>query len=123
MKGWFNWQIGCKTMKKKYQDILTDSASLVGKIPGVAWTGVTATAAAYVSAYKDYHKACQLLGVIAVNIKVVDDLETVINKYKNEEGYDIGELKGQVEWYSEGIEKAYKELKEYIAEREKENWR
>lgn len=110
-------------MKKKYQDILMDSANLVGKIPGVSMSGATATASVYVSAYRDYHEACQLLGVIAINIKLVDDLETTINKYKNEEGYDIEELKGQVEWYSERVDKAYKELKEYIAEREKQKWK
>ena len=110
-------------MKKKYQDILIDSANLVGKIPGVNMSEATATVSAYVSAYIDYHEACQLLGVIVVNIKLVDDLENTINKYKNEEGYDIEELKRQIKWYSERVDKLYKELNEYITERERQKWK
>lgn len=109
-------------MKKKYQDILMESACLIGKIPGVSMLGATATAGVYVSAYRDYYEACQLLGVIATNIQLIDSTENTITKYKNKEGYDIDELQYSVQLYSEKVDKAFKELKDYIAEREKKNW-
>jgi len=110
-------------MKKKYEDILLNSAVLVSKVPGVNMTGATAMASTYMNAYTDYQKVVRLLGVIAANIKQIDCLEAVIKKYKNEEDYDIEELQGQVIWYSERADKAYKELNEYISERESQNWR
>lgn len=110
-------------MKKKYQNILMDSANLVGKIPGVNMTGATATTSVYISAYSDYHETCQFLGIIANNIKLIDSLESTINKYKNVEGYDIEELKGQIDWSSEKVDKAYEELKEYISKRENQHWK
>lgn len=109
-------------MKKKHQDILMESACLIGKIPGVNMSGATATAGVYVSAYRDYYEACQLLGVIATNIQLINDTEATITKYKNKEGYDIEALQYSIKLCSEKVDKAYKELKEYIAEREKKNW-
>lgn len=109
-------------VKKKYQDILMESACLVGRIPGVSMSGATATASVYVSAYRDYYESCQLLGVIATNIQLIDSTESTIVKYKNKEGYDIDELKYSVQLYSENVDKAFKELKDYIEERKKKNW-
>lgn len=86
-------------------------------------SGATATASVYVSAYGDYYEACQLLGVISSSIESIDGLESTINKYKNKDGYDIEELKEQVEWHSERVDEAYKKLKEYIAEKEEKQWR
>ncbi len=80
-------------MKKKYQNILLDCALMISEIPGVSLTGATAMTSAYTSAYKDYYEASQLIGIIASNIKLIDDFENTINKYKNKEGYDIEELK------------------------------
>lgn len=51
-------------MKKKHQNILIDAADMLSKIPGVTITGATATASAYVSAYRDYYEACQYFGII-----------------------------------------------------------
>ena len=51
-----------------------ESACLIGRIPGVSISG--ATASAYVSAYRDYYEVCQLLGVIATNIQLVDNIIT-----------------------------------------------
>lgn len=110
-------------MKKKYQDILMESACLIGRIPGVSISGATATVSAYVSAYRDYYEVCQLLGVIATNIQLVDSTESTIIKYKNKEDYDIDELQYTVQLCSEKVDKSFKELKEYITEREKKNWR
>ena len=109
-------------MKKKYQDILMESACLISRIPGVSISGATATASAYISAYRDYYESCQLIGVIVTNIKLIDTLETTIAKYKNKEGYDIDELQYSVQLNSEKIDKAFKELKEYVTEREQKNW-
>lgn len=110
-------------MKKKYSDILMESACLIGKIPGVNMSGATVTASVYVSAYRDYYDACQLLGVIATNIQLIDSTESTIAKYKHKEGYDIDELQYSVQLYYKKVDKAFKELKDYIAEREKKNWR
>ena len=46
----------------------------------------------------------------------------VFQAQQNKEGYDMEGLKGQVEWCSEKIDKAYKKIKEYITEREEEEW-
>ena len=110
-------------MKKKYQDILMESACLIGKIPGVSISGATTTASAYVSAYRDYYEVCQLLGVIATNIQLIDSTESTITKCKNKEDYDIDELQYAVQLCSEKVDKSFKELKEYITEREQKNWR
>ena len=108
-------------MKTKYQKILLDSASMIGKIPGVSFTGATATAATYVSAYRDYYEACQYLGIIANNIDLIEKTETAINK--NKDKYDMSELEAGIETYSKQIDKAYKNLKEYISQREEEHWK
>lgn len=99
-----------------------DSAKLIGKIPAVSMTGATATAAAYVSAYRDYSEACRLMGIISTNIETIENTEKTIRKYQNKEDYDIEELKECVGIYSEKINKAYKELVKFISEREEENW-
>ena len=109
-------------MKKKYQDILMESACLIGRIPGVSILGATATASVYVSAYRDYYEVCQLLGVIATNIQLIDSTESTIIKYKNKEDYDIDELQYTVQLCSEKVDKSFKELKDYITEREQKNW-
>lgn len=109
-------------MKKAYQDILMDSVKLVGSIPKVNMTGATATAAAYVSAYSDYSEACGLLGTIANGIESIENTEKVIRKFKDQEDYDIEELKYSVQFYEKSINKAYKELKEFILERTEQNW-
>lgn len=110
-------------MKAKYQKILMDSASMIGKIPGVSITGATTTAATYVSAYNDYYESCQYLGVIVNNINLIDELEATINKFKDEDGFDLDELKFSVNKYSKQIDEAYKNLKEYILQREEEHWK
>ena len=109
-------------MKKEYQKILMESARLIGKIPRVNMTGATATASAYVSAYRDYSEACGLLGVIANSIESIENTESVIRKFQNKEDYDVEELKYSVQWNVKNMNKAYKNLKEYIAEREEQNW-
>lgn len=109
-------------MKKKYQEILLDAACLTGKIPSVTFSGATATAYAYISAYRDYNEACKFLGIIATNIRLADGMEAAIKNYEKQ-NEDVSEMKEALKWYTEKIENAYKELKDYIAERERENWR
>ena len=109
-------------MKKEYQKILMESAKLVGKIPRVNMSGATATASAYVSAYNDYSEACGLLGTIITSIEAIENTENTIRKYRNREDYDIEDLKYSVEWNVKNMNKAYKELVEYISEREERNW-
>lgn len=108
-------------MKVKYQKILLESASMIGRIPGVSITGATATDATYVSAYRDYYESCQCLGVIANNIDLIEKTEAAINK--NKDKYDMSELESGLETYSKQIDKAYNNLKEYILQREKEHWK
>lgn len=121
MKCCFDFAEVSDFMKKKYQDILMESAKLVGEIPGVNMS--TATASVYISAYNDYHEACQFLGVIAANIELINNLESTINKYRNKEDYDIEELRVQVCWYSECVEAAYHDLEKFINERKANGWR
>ena len=108
-------------MKAKYQKILFESANMISKIPGVSTTGATATAATYVAAYNDYYVSCQYLGVITDNIDLIEETEYSINRYKDR--YDMSEFKANIKRYSEQIDRAYKELKEYILQREKEHWK
>ena len=109
-------------MKKEYQKILIESAKLVGKIPRVNMSGTTATASAYISAYNDYSEACSMLGAIVSNIEAIENIEKTIRKYRNKEDYDIEELKYYIERNIKNMNKAYKELVEYISEREERNW-
>ena len=108
-------------MKVKYQKILLKSANMISKIPGVSIAGETAMTSTYISAYRDYYDACQYLGVITDNIDLIEKTESSINK--NKDKYDMSELKANIERYSEQIDRAYKELKEYILQREKEHWK
>lgn len=109
-------------MKKEYQKILMESTKLIGKIPRVNMTGATATTVAYVSAYRDYSEACSLLGMIANSIEAIENTERVIRKYQNKEDYDVEEMKYSVQWNVKNMNKAYKNLVEYISEREEQNW-
>lgn len=109
-------------MKSKYSKIILDAATLVSKIPGVSLSGATKTASAYTSAYRDYNEAVNLLGIITANLQEVVRYEDTIKKYHKMEDYATEELQGAVDFHYEKAVRAYKELKQFIKEREVQHW-
>lgn len=109
-------------MKSKYSKIILDAATLVSKIPGVSLSGVTKTASAYISAYRDYNEAINLLGIITANLQEVVRYEDTIKKYHKMKDYTTEELQGAVDFHFGKAVKAYKELKQFIKEREEQHW-
>ena len=109
-------------MKSKYDKIIWNMYENMRQIPlaisGLG--GATAFANSYISAYKDIEPAWQYISIILDGLKNVDIYENII---KTDENCDKKEMKGQIEFYLNAVNKATKDFDNFVKERKAQNWR